>query len=174
MMGERHAPRYDSARGPCCFRSLDRGRQTEEPENAAVMSCCYEARHLRRVRATFEPSNLRAMSLRYHAGMVSGRAAFATSPSVLRPSRWPISPSLARSASESLSRPFNWPFRIRFSAARNSFRSSSSWSTVPMMKARMRAHSIRSPVGPLIRDGRHRSPQKTVADDTTRGYAGIG
>jgi len=29
--------------------------------------------------------------------------------------------------------PFNWAFRIRFSAARYSFRSSSSWSTVPVM-----------------------------------------
>ena len=28
---------------------------------------------------------------------------------------------------------FNWPLRIRFSAARYSFRSSSSWSTVPVM-----------------------------------------
>jgi hypothetical protein len=60
-------------------------------------------------------------------------------------SRWPISPSFARSASESLSRPFNWLLRIRFSAARYSFRSSSSWSTVPVMKARMRAHSTNPP-----------------------------
>src|SRR5450759_3108666 len=37
--------------------------------------------------------------------MVSGRAAVATSPSALRPSRRPISPSFARSASESFSRP---------------------------------------------------------------------
>src|SRR5450830_1525068 len=82
------------------------------------------------VRRFCEPSNLRATSLRYHAKMVSGRAAVATSPSALRPSRRPISPSFARSASESFSRPFNWAFRIRFSAARYSFRSSSSWSTV--------------------------------------------
>src|ERR1035441_6272215 len=68
-----------------------------------------------------EPSNLRATSLRYHARMVSGRAAVATSPSALRPSRRPISPSFARSASENFSRPFNWPPRIRFSAARYSF-----------------------------------------------------
>src|SRR5665811_807396 len=33
---------------------------------------------------------------RYHAKMVSGRAAVATSPSALRPSRRPISPSFAR------------------------------------------------------------------------------
>src|ERR1035437_987794 len=85
------------------------------------------------VRRFCEPSNLRATSLRYHAKMVSGRAAVATSPSALRPSRRPISPSFARSASENFSRPFNWPLRIRFSAARYSFRSSSSWSTVPVM-----------------------------------------
>src|SRR5664280_1651835 len=85
------------------------------------------------VRRFCEPSNLRATSLRYHAKMVSGRAAVATSPSALRPSRRPISPSFARSASESFSRPFNWPLRIGFSAARYSFRSSSSWSTVPVM-----------------------------------------
>src|SRR5262245_8729292 len=65
--------------------------------------------------------------------MVSGRAAVATSPSALRPSRRPISPSFTRSASESFGRPFNWPLRIWFSAARYSFRSSSSWSTVPLM-----------------------------------------
>ena len=35
-------------------------------------------------------------------------------------------PSMARSASESLNRPFNWLFRMRFSAARYSFRASSS------------------------------------------------
>src|SRR5262245_60669582 len=68
----------------------------------------------------FEPSNLRATSLRYHPRMVSGRAAVATSPSALRPSRRPISPSFARSASESFGRPFNWSLRIRFSAARYS------------------------------------------------------
>src|SRR5450830_1245279 len=61
------------------------------------------------LRRSREPSNLRATSLRYQARMVSGRAAFATSPSALRPSRRPISPSFARSASESFSRPFNWP-----------------------------------------------------------------
>src|SRR5450759_541837 len=36
------------------------------------------------VRRFCEPSNLRATSLRYHAKMVSGRAAVATSPSALR------------------------------------------------------------------------------------------
>src|ERR1039457_831093 len=73
---------------------------------------------------------------------------------------------LRSAASESSSRPFNWPLRIRFSAARYSFRSSSSWSTVSVMKARMRAHSIsslpfarRSAMGtidqPQKRSGRH-------------------
>jgi len=44
MRGECHAPRYSSARGPCCRRDLDRGRQAAEPENAPVMSCCHEPR----------------------------------------------------------------------------------------------------------------------------------
>jgi hypothetical protein len=39
-----------------------------------------------------------------------------------RPSRWPISLSLARSAFDSLGRPCNWAFRIRFSAIRYSLR----------------------------------------------------
>src|SRR5262249_10438903 len=93
----------------------------------------------------FEPSNLRATSLRYHPRMVSGRAAVATSPSALRPSRRPISPSFARSASESFGRPFNWSLRIRFSAARYSCRSSSSWSTVPidLRASPMRRRTVR-------------------------------
>ena len=35
--------------------------------------------------------------------------------------------------------PFNWAFKMRFSAARYSIRASSSWSTIPVTKARMRA-----------------------------------
>src|SRR5262245_2870761 len=62
----------------------------------------------------FEPSNLRATSLRYHPRMVSGRAAVATSPSALRPSRRPISPSFARSAPESFGRPFLVNLKIAF------------------------------------------------------------
>jgi hypothetical protein len=42
--------------------------------------------------------------------MVSDRAA--VSPSALRSSRWPISPSGARSPFESVRRPFNWPLGI--------------------------------------------------------------
>jgi hypothetical protein len=58
-------------------------------------------------RLMYDPSNLRATSLRYHFKMVSGRAAVATSLRALRPSRWPTSPSVIRSASESLKRPCN-------------------------------------------------------------------
>jgi len=59
------------------------------------------------VRRAHDPSNLRATSLRYHPKMVPGRAAVATSPRALRPSRWPISARVIRSASESLRRPCN-------------------------------------------------------------------
>jgi hypothetical protein len=44
---------------------------------------------------------------------VSGKAAVSTSLRTLRPSRWPISPSLARSASESRRRPCSCAFGIR-------------------------------------------------------------
>src|SRR5262249_40806161 len=56
----------------------------------------------------------------------------ATSARTLRPRRWPISPSVARSVSESLGRPFSLAVRMRFSAARYSLSASSSWSTVPV------------------------------------------
>jgi hypothetical protein len=52
---------------------------------------------------------------------------------------------LARSVSKSRKRVAIGPFRIRFSASSYSFRSRSCWSTVPVMYARMRAHSTRSP-----------------------------
>jgi hypothetical protein len=45
--------------------------------------------------------------------------------------------------------PFQLAFRIRFSAARYSFRASGSWSTIPVTKARMRAQSIRPPRQPI-------------------------
>jgi hypothetical protein len=77
--------------------------------------------------------------------MVSGRAIVATSSRALRPSRWPISASVARSASDSFTRPSNRIFRIRFSAARYSLRSSNSWSTVPVMWARIRHQFISLP-----------------------------
>jgi hypothetical protein len=57
------------------------------------------------------------------ARMVSGSATVATSLRALRPSRKPISPSVARSASESRKHPFNWARKMRFSAARYSLRS---------------------------------------------------
>src|SRR5262249_30922664 len=56
-------------------------------------------------RRAFEPSNLRATSLRYQARIVSGRATVTTSARTLRPNRWPISASVARSASDSFNRP---------------------------------------------------------------------
>ena len=46
-----------------------------------------------------EPSNFFATSLRYHASMVSGFATLATTPSALRPTRFPISARVTRSAS---------------------------------------------------------------------------
>src|ERR1700732_5018369 len=66
------------------------------------------------LRRPFEPSNLRATSLRYQAKMVSGCAKLAASLRILRPSRWPISPSVARSASERFSRPFNRALEFDF------------------------------------------------------------
>ena len=46
---------------------------------------------------------------------------------------------------ESRRRPRSCAFRIRFSATRYSFRNSNCWSTVPVIYARMRAHSMSSP-----------------------------
>jgi hypothetical protein len=100
------------------------------------------------LRRAFEPSNLRAISLRYQARIVSGRATLATSARTLRPNRWPISASVARSAFESCSRPLNWAVRIRFSVTRYSFCANSSLSTVPVTKASMRAQFIRPPRQP--------------------------
>src|SRR5437773_11703939 len=51
----------------------------------------------------------------------------------LRLSRWAISANVAFSASDNNDLPLIWALRIRFSAARYSFLSSSSWSTVPVM-----------------------------------------
>ena len=71
-----------------------------------------------RTRRARDSSNLRAISLRCHARMVSGWATVATSLRALRPSRKPISPSVARSASESRMHPFNWARKMRFSAGK--------------------------------------------------------
>src|SRR5438034_573344 len=81
----------------------------------------------------FDPSNLLAMSFRYQASSVSGFATAANSSKAFRLSRWAISANVAFSASDNNNLPLIWALRIRFSAARYSFLSSSSWSTVPVM-----------------------------------------
>jgi hypothetical protein len=58
----------------------------------------------------------------------------------LRPSRLPISASVQRSGSDRRSRAGRCARRIRFSAARYSFCSSSSWLTNPVTYASRRAH----------------------------------
>jgi hypothetical protein len=45
--------------------------------------------------------------------------------------------------------PFQLGLQDPISAARYSFRASSSWSTIPVTKARMRAQSIRPPRQPI-------------------------
>ena len=74
-----------------------------------------------------EPSNFLVMSLRYQARMVSGLATQATPRSALRPSRFPISARVARSGSFNRNVDGTFALRIRFSAARYSFCSRSSW-----------------------------------------------
>ena len=74
--------------------------------------------------------------------MVSGLATQATSRSALRPSRFPISASVIRSGSERRNRAGNLVLRIRFSAARYSFRNKSSWFTEPVTYARSRTHLL--------------------------------
>src|SRR5207253_82653 len=81
----------------------------------------------------FDPSNLLAMSFRYQASSVSGFATAANSSKAFRLSRWAISANVAFSASDNSNLPLIWALRMRFSAARYSFLSSSSWSTVPVM-----------------------------------------
>jgi hypothetical protein len=64
----------------------------------------------------------------------------------------PIATDLAERGSLSvgeLQSPFQLPLRIRFSAARYSFRATNSWFTIPVTKARMRAQSIRPPRQPI-------------------------
>src|SRR5258707_12150645 len=100
------------------------------------------------LRRAFEPSHFGRISLGSQARIVSGRAALGTSARTLRPNRWPISASVARSAFESCSRPLNWAVRIRFSVTRYSFCANSSLSTVPVTKASMRAQFIRPPRQP--------------------------
>src|ERR1035437_8940471 len=78
------------------------------------------------------------------ASSVSGFATAANSSKAFRPSRWAISASVAFSASDNNNRPLIWALRIRFSAARYSFLSRSSWSTVPVMKPACEPKSFQS------------------------------
>src|SRR5215831_1113259 len=75
------------------------------------------------------------MSFRYQLSSVSGLAAAVKSSSAFRPSRWAISARVAFSASDNNNRPLIFARRIRFSAAKYSFLSSSSWFTVPVTYA---------------------------------------
>src|SRR6516165_9629248 len=81
-----------------------------------------------------EPSNFSATSWRYQARMVSGLARRATCSSPLRPKRLPISARVARSPSESRQPGCRRAFQMRFSAARYSFCSRSSWLTNPVTR----------------------------------------
>src|SRR5262249_29314916 len=92
-----------------------------------------------------DPSYLLAMNFRYQLSSVSGLAAAAKSSSAFRPSRWAISARVAFSASDNNNRPLIFARRIRFSAAKYSFLSSSSWFTVPVTYARTRAQIIPEP-----------------------------
>jgi hypothetical protein len=85
-------------------------------------SSAVEYRVPRRAR---DPSNLRAISLRCHARMVSGWATVATSLRALRPSRKPISPSVARSASESRKHPLYVQQRLACSVGIQAYRGNS-------------------------------------------------
>ena len=73
-------------------------------------------------------------------------------------------------ATHSFSRPFNWAFRMRFSAARYSFRASNSWSDRPRdvgQDARQIHESpppVQSAMGAIDR-------RKGVAHDRRRGHA---
>jgi hypothetical protein len=74
--------------------------------------------------------------------MVSGLATQATSGSALRPRRFPISARVARSGSLKRNLDGNCALRIRFSAARYSFCSRSSWFTDPVTYASSRTHFL--------------------------------
>src|SRR5262249_45571763 len=87
-----------------------------------------------------EPSNLRAISRRYQARIVFGLATQATLSRALRPTRSPISARVRRSGTDRRNRAGRCARRIRFSAARYSFYSSSSWFTSRVTYARRRAH----------------------------------
>src|ERR1700688_810245 len=82
------------------------------------------------------------MSFRYQDRMVSGLATRATSWSALRPSRFPISARVARSGLLNRNLDGSLALRIRFSAARYSFCSRSSWFTEPVTYASSRTHFL--------------------------------
>jgi len=77
--------------------------------------------------ALFGAVEFSATSWRYQARMVSGLAMCATVCSPLQPKRLPISASVLRSPSESRQPGCRRAFKMRFSAARYSFCSRSSW-----------------------------------------------
>ena len=74
--------------------------------------------------------------------MVSGLAMRATCCRPLRPKRLPISARVARSPSESRQPGCRRAFKMRFSAARYSFCSRSSWLTSPVTQAKSSAHVV--------------------------------
>src|ERR1700687_1412642 len=74
--------------------------------------------------------------------MVSGLATQATSRSALRPRRLPISARVVRSGSLNRNLDGSFALRIRFSAARYSFCSRSSWFTEPVTYASSRNHFL--------------------------------
>src|SRR5450755_2251482 len=74
--------------------------------------------------------------------MVSGLATQATSRSALRPRRFPISARVARSGLLNRNLDGSFALRIRFSAARYSFCSRSSWLTEPVTYASSRTHFL--------------------------------
>ena len=80
----------------------------------------------------FDRSNFAAINRRYQARIVSGLATQATCARALRPSLFPISASVSRSGSDSRRYEGRCDRRIRFSAARYSLCSKSSWLTSPV------------------------------------------
>ena len=82
------------------------------------------------------------MSFRYQASNVAGFATAVNSSKAFRPSRWAISANVVFPVSDNNNLPLIWALSIRFSAARYSFLSKSSWSTVPVMYASARAQII--------------------------------
>ena len=91
-----------------------------------------------------DPSNFLAISSRTSATGSPAWQQTPRRPRALHPRRWAISANVVFSESESSNRPLIFPRRMRFSSARYSFLSRSSWSTVPVMYANIRARSSTS------------------------------